>query len=330
MNILVTGGAGYIGSHTVTTLKNRGYSVTVYDNLSTGFSQSLASLGVNFIQADVTDETSLKKAMLDHKIQAVIHFAAKLNVAESTTKPLDYYHNNSFGVLNMVRCGREAGINKIVFSSTAASYGNNGGEGLISESTPTGPLNPYGHSKLMGEQILRDAEAAHGIRSVALRYFNVAGAADDGKNGQRTKDAFHLIHLASQAATGKRPGLKIFGTDYPTPDGTCIRDYIHVEDLADLHVLALEYLVSGGKTDVFNCGYGEGYSVKQVVEAVKMVSKVDFPVETVGRRPGDAASLVADSSKIREAFNWTPRRNNLELICRSAYLWEQTRLKLEG
>lgn len=324
MNILVTGGAGYIGSHTVDMLLKQNHRVTVLDNITTGFLEAVP-VGAEFVRGDVRDIDCLNQVFTTHKIEAVIHFAAKLNVAESVVKPLEYYENNTTGVINLVRVCRDNKTDKIVFSSTAASYGDNGGEGLISESTLTGPLNPYGHSKLMSEQVLRDAESAYGIRSVSLRYFNVAGAAADGKNGQRTQDAFHLIHLASLAACGRRSGLKIFGTDYPTPDGTCIRDYIHVEDLADLHVLALKYLIEGGKTDIFNCGYGEGYSVKQVVEAVKRVSGVDFLTEIVGRRAGDAASLVANSSKVRQSFNWKPKRNDLELICRSAYLWEKSR-----
>lgn len=324
MKTLVTGGAGYIGSHTANILLKQGYSVVVFDNISTGFADAVPQ-GVEFVKGDIRDIEALRGVFKEHKVEAVIHFAAKLNVAESVCKPIDYYENNTFGVMNLLRVAHESGVDKIVFSSTAASYGDRGGDGLISEAVPTEPLNPYGYSKLMSEQILKDADQAYGIRSVRLRYFNVAGASDDGLNGQRTRDAFHLIHLASLAACGRRPGLKIFGTDYPTPDGTCIRDYIHVEDLADLHVLALEYLIAGSPSDVFNCGYGEGYSVKQVVEMVKRVSGVGFPVERTDRRPGDAASLVADSAKIRKTFGWTPKRNSLELICRSAYLWEKSR-----
>ncbi len=322
MKVLVTGGAGYIGSQTSQKLLEAGHSVVVYDNLSTGFKNAIPE-GADFVFGDVRDRLMLSRIMKDKAIEAVIHFAAKLIVPESIEKPADYYENNTLGVVALTQACIENNISKIVFSSTAAVYGNaNHGAQMICENAKTEPINPYGYSKLMAEQILFDCEKAYGIKTVSLRYFNVAGAALDGKNGQRTKNATHLIKVASESACGKRPTLDLFGTDYPTQDGTCVRDYIHVEDLADLHVLALNYLVAGGRSEVFNCGYGKGFSVREVIRAVKKVSGVDFAVDEKPRRPGDAASLVADSSKVQRAFGWSPTRNNIELICRSAYQWE--------
>ncbi len=348
--VLVTGGAGYIGSHTVTALLLAGHQPVVFDNLSTGFaidfsamtnqaSSGLPKRPVPFIQGDVRNRLSLSKVMRDHKIEAVLHFAAKLNVAESVSLPLDYYENNTLGVLNLAQACLENKIDKVVFSSTAAVYGN----GLnaqaaqpneifsktISESSPLAPLNPYGHSKLMSEQILADSERAFGLRAIVLRYFNVAGAAENGCNGQRTRDAFHLIHLASQAACGLRPSLTVFGTDYPTPDGTCLRDYLHVEDLADAHVLALQHLLDGGKSDVFNCGYSQGVSVLEVISTMKKISGVDFATSLGERRVGDAISLVANAQRIKATLNWIPKRNDLELICRTALNWERAKLALK-
>jgi UDP-glucose 4-epimerase len=322
MKVLVTGGAGYIGSHTVGRLLASGFEVVVYDNLTTGFKVAVPE-GVELVVGDIRDQALLTQVMKDHKVGAVIHFAAMLNVAESLTIPLDYYDNNTAGVLSLARACVAAGISKVVFSSTAAVYGDVEGDGLLTEDIPKAPINPYGHSKLMSEQILQDFEKAYGLKSIRLRYFNVAGAADNGLNGQRTKKAFHLIHLASQTAAGIRSEMKIFGTDYPTQDGTCIRDYIHVEDLADVHVLALKHLLSGGTSDVFNCGYGEGFSIFQVLSTVKKVSGVNFPVEEVGRRAGDPAKLVADSTKLQSKLGWVPKRNDIDLICKSSCEWEQ-------
>ncbi|AHI05721.1 UDP-glucose 4-epimerase [Bdellovibrio bacteriovorus W] len=324
MKVLVTGGAGYIGSHTAQKLIEAGFDVVVLDDLSTGFKEAVPAKA-HFIQGDVTDLEVVTGVLKNQKIEAVIHFAAKLIVPESVEKPLLYYKNNTTGVMTMVEAMRTSGVDKIVFSSTAAVYGDASTDGLVNEETPTAPLNPYGHSKLMSEQILKDAGTAYGISSVRLRYFNVAGASVDGANGQRTANATHLIKVSSEAACGKRSQVGVFGTDYPTTDGTGVRDYIHVEDLADLHVLALKYLNEGGTSDVFNCGYGEGFSVKQVIETVKKVSGVDFKVLEEPRRAGDAATLVADSRKVRKAFQWAPQRNNLELICRTAFEWEKSR-----
>jgi len=322
MRVLVTGGAGYIGSHTVQKLLNAGYSVVVYDNISTGFTEAVPK-GAELIVGNVLDRVRLFQVLKEKNISAVIHFAAKLIVPESVEKPLDYYENNTVGLWTLARVCVDAGVNKVIFSSTAAVYGDSGGDGLITESLPTVPLNPYGQSKLMSEHILRDLDVAHGLKSVALRYFNVAGAALDGTNGQRTKNATHLIKVASEAACGVRDSVGIFGEDYPTPDGTCLRDYIHVEDLADLHVLALKHLEAGGASQALNCGYGRGFSVKEVLDTVKKVSGIQFKTEAKPRRAGDAASLVADSTKIKKLFSWEPKHNDLELICLSAYNWEK-------
>lgn len=319
--ILVTGGAGYIGSHTAQKLLDSGFEVVVYDNITTGFQEAIPHKA-QFIRGDVRDRELLSCVMAENDISAVVHFAAKLNVAESVRQPLEYYDNNTMGVLSLAQACEKNKVDKIVFSSTAAVYGDQVQEGNILESSPKGPLNPYGHSKLFSEQILVDQEKSAGLRSVRLRYFNVAGGAMDGKNGQRTANAYHLIHLASQAAVGKRQQLSIFGTDYPTADGTCVRDYIHVEDLADIHVIGVKYLLDGGQSDVFNCGYGQGYSVKEVIETVKKVSPRDFPVILEGRRPGDPARLVADSSKLQKNLNWQPRLNDLTKICKTAIEWE--------
>lgn len=322
MKVLVTGGAGYIGSHTVQSLIDTGHQVVVFDNLSTGF-KSAIPMGVEFVQGDVCNQQRLSETMQTFEIEAVVHFAAKMTVPESIERPIEYYQNNTLGVLSLVQACLVSGIDKIVFSSTAAVYGEVKGCDLVSEDFPTAPLTPYGWSKLMSEQILRDCEKPYGLRSVCLRYFNVAGAAVDGKNGQRTKDATHLIKVVCEAACGKRKAVRVFGTDYPTQDGTGVRDFIHVEDLADLHVRALEYLSNGGKSDVFNCGYGRGFSVREVIETVCRISGNTIQVIDEPRRSGDAAQVVANSTKVKNAFNWQPKRNDLDLICRTAYEWEK-------
>lgn len=322
MRVLVTGGAGYIGSHTVQKLLKRGHEVTVYDNLTTGFRRSVPR-EANFVMGDVRDPIMLGRVLKDKKIEAVIHFAAKLIVPESILQPIDYFENNTQGVVSLVKACIAQGVKSIVFSSTAAVYGNSVGDGLVTENSPTEPINPYGSSKLMSEKILGDCELAYGIRSVILRYFNVAGAALDGSNGQCTKEATHLVKVAAETAVGKRTQMSIFGTDYPTPDRTCVRDYIHVEDLADLHVLALSYLEKGNGGTIFNCGYGHGFSVREVLETMKTVSEKEFTVEEKPRREGDPASIVADSTKVRKAFDWTPKYDDLALICRTALDWER-------
>jgi UDP-glucose 4-epimerase len=321
-NILITGGAGYIGSHTVGQFLKNGYQVVVYDNLSTGF-KSAVPKDVTFVKGDVLDTESLAKCMQEFHIEAVIHFAAKLIVPESVAKPALYYHNNVGGMCSLLFACEKSEVKKIVFSSTAAVYGIPESNEPISELTPTNPINPYGQSKLMAEKVLTDFAAVNDLRFVILRYFNVAGASDDGINGQRTKDATHLIKVTAEVATGKRPQMSVFGFDYPTPDGTCIRDYIHVEDLAEAHVLAARYLEQGGVSNTFNCGYGRGFSVLEVIETLSKVSNKSIPFERAGRRAGDPPSLVADSSKLQKILGWKPKRNSLELICKSAFEWEK-------
>lgn len=322
--ILVTGGAGYIGSHTSKKLLDAGYEVFVLDNLSTGFEAAIPS-GCQFIRGDVLDTPLLIGVLKEYQISAVVHFAAKLIVPESVTDPIKYYYNNTFGVMSLASACQEAGVKNVVFSSTAAVYGNIAAQGLITELAPIAPLNPYGYSKWMSEQILRDCDLAFGLKSICLRYFNVAGASEAGINGQRTKEATHLIKVASEAACGLRSEVKVFGNDYQTVDGTGVRDYIHVDDLADIHVLALKELLEnkGLVSEVYNCGYGQGYSVLQVLEALKAVSGVDFKVTYAPRRAGDAGQLVADVSKLKKKLGWQPRLNDLNKICASAYNWEK-------
>ncbi|WP_413944568.1 UDP-glucose 4-epimerase GalE [Bdellovibrio sp. HCB-162] len=321
--VLVTGGAGYIGSHTVQKLLLSGHKVAVIDNLSTGFKEAVPNQA-EFYFGDVRDSNFVAEIMSKFDAEVVIHFAAKLNVAESLLKPVEYYDNNVGGTLSLLKACEKSGVKNFIFSSTAAVYGDSCTDGIISEGTPTNPLNPYGWSKLISEKLLSDTGDLVGINHVIFRYFNVAGAAEDGSNGQRTANAYHLVHLASQAGVGKRQGLKIFGTDYPTPDGTCIRDYIHVEDLADIHVLGAEHLLRGGTSATLNCGYGQGYSVREVISSALNVAENKFPVEEADRRPGDPASLVADSRKMQALLGWTPRRNNIDTICRTALNWEKT------
>lgn len=322
MKVLVTGGAGYIGSHTVTALLKMNYQVVVVDNLSTGFRESFPA-AVEFELGDIRDSQFLVSVIRKHKITSIIHFAAKLVVPESVVKPIEYYENNTAGVLSVVRACEETSTQNIIFSSTAAVYGDaNSDVQFVDEKAKISPLNPYGWSKYMSEQIIRDCEKAFGLKSVILRYFNVAGAAVDGSNGQKTKNATHLIKVASEVAVGKKSQISIFGTDYSTPDGTGVRDYIHVEDLAELHVLALKYLIDGHASDIFNCGYGQGYSVKQVINAVEKVSDKKIKSVYEPRRRGDASSLIANCNKIKEKFNWKPLNNDIEVICKSAYQWE--------
>lgn len=325
MTVLVTGGAGYIGSHTLYKLLESGFNPIAYDNLSTGFLEALP-LGVEFVKGDILDLQLLTQTMIEKKVEAVIHFAAKLIVPESIIKPLEYYENNTQGVICLAKACKDAGVKKVVFSSTAAVYGDANTKDLIQESTPISPLNPYGFSKWMSEQILRDCEKSFGLKSICLRYFNVAGAALKNKNGQRTKNATHLIKVASEAATGKRSFVEVFGYDYPTQDGTGVRDYIHIDDLADIHVLSLKHLFKSSEvsSQVYNCGYGKGFSVKEVLKTMQKVSRNEFQIQMKSRRPGDAAQLVANTSLLRSQLHWEPRHADLELICRSAYEWEKS------
>jgi UDP-glucose 4-epimerase len=317
--ILVTGGAGYIGSHATRALIEYGYNVVIIDNLSTGF-KSLIHPQAKFYQLSILDTQKVSEILTNEKISGVIHFAAKIIVPESIAKPIEYYKNNTLGTLSLLEACKESQINNIVFSSTATVYGNPTQEHL-NELTPVAPINPYGFSKLFSEQMIQDCEQSFGLRSAILRYFNVAGASES--LGQISPHATHLIKIASEAACEKRQTMSITGTDYPTSDGTGIRDYIHVEDLADAHVLAINYLLGGGKSEIFNCGYGHGSSVREVIKAMKKVSGKDFNVIETERRLGDAVRLVADSKKIRQVLGWIPKRDNLETICRSAYLFEK-------
>lgn len=322
MKVLVTGGAGYIGSHVVKQLGERGgYDITVLDNLSTGFESSV--LYGKLVKADLSDFAFVEKFLDDEKFDAIIHFAASIVVPESVENPLKYYMNNTVNTTNLIRCAVKSGVKSFVFSSTAAVYGEPK-SGVVTEESPLSPINPYGYSKLMSEQVLKDTSTAHsGFNFVILRYFNVAGASMDGRIGQRFPNATHLIKVASETACGKRAKMYVFGEDYPTNDGSCVRDYIHVEDLASAHLSALDYLGNGGKSDIFNCGYGKGASVKEVISTVKKVTGVDFEVQKAPRRAGDPALLVSDNSKILKTLSWKPKYDNLELICKSAYEWEK-------
>ncbi|MEM3769479.1 MAG: UDP-glucose 4-epimerase GalE [Nitrososphaerales archaeon] len=318
--ILVTGGAGYIGSHIVKALGERGYEVLTYDNLSYGHKDAV--LYGKLIVADLSDRASLSKTFEEFKPHAVMHFAASIVVPESVREPVKYYRNNFCNTLNLVETCIEHGVKNFIFSSSAAVYGIPE-KCPVDENAPMNPINPYGRSKAMVESLLTDLSKAEDFRYISLRYFNVAGADSGGRLGQRRADATHLITLAVKTALGKRPYLEIYGTDYPTKDGTCVRDYIHVDDLAEAHILALEYLFDKGRSEIFNCGYGHGYSVREVVEATKKVSGVDFKVIETARREGDPPELVADSSKIKKLLGWIPEYDNLEYIIKTAYEWER-------
>ena len=321
MAVLVTGGAGYIGSHMVWALLDAGEDVVVLDRLSTGFAWAV-SPDARLVAGDIADTELVRSLIEKHEIDAIIHFAGSIIVPESVADPLGYYENNTSKTRTLLQTAVEGGVKHFIFSSTAAVYGAAGLE-PVTEDTPLLPESPYGRSKLMSEWMLRDAAAAHDITYTALRYFNVAGADPKGRTGQSTPGATHLIKVASEAVLGKRDHLKVFGTDYPTPDGTCVRDYIHVSDLADAHLLALQRLRRGGGNLIANCGYNHGYSVLEVVDAVKRVSGVDFPVEFVERRPGDPAAIVANADRARAELGWTPQHDNLEEIVTHALAWEE-------
>ncbi len=320
MRILVTGGAGYIGSHTVKRLLERGHEVTVYDNLSAGHRAAVPN--DRLVVGDLKDIDHLDHLLLVNRIEAVIHFAASASVGESTTNPSKYYQNNLLNSLNLLDRVRRLGIGRFVFSSTCATYGVPVSV-PITESENQQPINPYGNTKLAFERMLADYAAAYPIGFAALRYFNAAGAAADGTLGEVHDPETHLIPLVIQAAMGKRPHVEIFGTDYPTPDGTCIRDYIHVEDLADAHLLALE-AIQPGKGLAYNVGLGAGSSVREVIRAVEEVSGRKVPVKEGPRRAGDPPSLVAASDKIRRELGWTPKYATLKSIVETAWRWHKT------
>ncbi|AAC07120.1 UDP-glucose 4-epimerase GalE [Aquifex aeolicus] len=319
--VLVTGGAGYIGSHVVKALGEKGYEVLIYDNLSTG--NEWAVLYGKLVKADLADKETLRRVFEEFKPDAVMHFAAYIVVPESVKEPLKYYRNNVVNTINLLEVMQEFGVNKFVFSSSAAVYGIP--ESIpVKEDAPLNPINPYGETKATVERILRDLKnSGKDFNYVSLRYFNVAGADPEGKIGFAYPNPTHLIIRAVKTAAGEFDRLEIYGTDYPTPDGTCIRDYIHVTDLAEAHILALEYLFSGGKSEVLNCGYGHGYSVLEVVNAVKKVTGVDFKVVEAPRREGDPPALVADNKKIKRVLNWEPKYDDLEFIIKTAWEWEK-------
>jgi UDP-glucose 4-epimerase len=321
MTILVTGGAGYIGSHMVHELVDTGEPVVVLDNLSTGF-RFLIPGAVPFVAGSTGDRELVTKTIACYGVTAIIHFAASIVVPESIADPLGYYRNNTMNTCALLDAAIEAGVRQFIFSSTAAVYGNADGA-PVREDAPTLPISPYGSSKLMSEIMLHDTGKAHGLRFVVLRYFNVAGADPKQRTGQATPAATHLIKVACEAALGKRPKLDVFGTDYPTPDGTCVRDYIHVSDLARAHSAALGYLRRGGDSVTLNCGYGHGSSVIEVIAAVRRASGHDFPIAVAGRRAGDPAALVANVDRIRATLDWRPQYASLDTIVAHAFAWER-------
>ena len=320
MAVLVTGGAGYIGSHMVWELVDAGEEVVVLDRLSTGFEWAVAP-EAKLVVGDIGDTGLVARVIAEHKVDAVIHFAGSIVVPESVADPLGYYDNNTCKTRGLIEAAVRGGVPHFIFSSTAAVYGAAGME-PVREDARLAPESPYGLSKLMSEWMLRDAAAAHGFTYTALRYFNVSGADPRGRTGQSTPGATHLIKVACETALGKRASMQIFGTDYPTPDGTCVRDYIHVSDLAAAHRLALKRLRSGAPSIVANCGYSHGYSVREVLSAVTRVHGSEFPVEIAGRRPGDAAAVVADSALARAELDWVPRYDDLDKIVTDALSWE--------
>ena len=321
MTVLVTGGAGYIGGHAVLAFLDRGEIPVVLDNLSTGSRNAIPS-SVPFIFGDVGDTSLVLDILETHKVDAILHFAAKIVVPELMADPLGYYLNNTVKTRALLEAAVKGKVRHFVFSSTAAIYGDPN-KTIVSEETIPAPLSPYGTSKLMSELMIRDVSAAHDQRHVILRYFNVAGADPAGRHGQTTADATHLIKVAIETALGRRPFMSIFGNDYPTPDGTCVRDYVHVSDLARAHLLALDRLRLDGVSRTLNCGYGRGYSVREVVEAVRSVAGTDFEVRQAPRRAGDPASIIASNDQLVR-LGWKPELNDLSVIVRHALAWEKS------
>ncbi len=322
MRVLVTGGAGYIGSHMAHLLVGLGHSVVVADNLSTG-TRTLVPNEAEFVELDVRETERLQDLLVRHRVEAVLHFAASTVVPESVAKPLEYYSNNVGASLSLLQAVVGANVPTLIFSSTAAVYGEPTDGHHVTEDSAVQPVSPYGASKAVVERMIVDAATAHGIRYAVLRYFNAAGADPSGRTGQSTPHATHLIKVACEVATGKRDSLTIFGTDYPTPDGTGIRDYIHVWDLVEIHRLALEHLANGGESLVANCGYGRGHSVAEVVRAVERAAGKPVAVTTGPRRPGDVAVVVAAADRARELLSWSPRHDDIDQIVGDAFEWER-------
>lgn len=321
MTVLVTGGAGYIGSHMVLELCERGEKVVVLDNLSTG-RRAAVPASVPLVMGDIGDFESVQRVLRTHGIRSIIHFAARIVVPESLADPLGYYLANTVKTRALLAAAVAEGVSEFIFSSTAAVYGEAPLEPL-GETAPTHPLSPYGASKLMSEWMLRDTARAHGLRYAILRYFNVAGADPQGRTGQSSPDATHLIKVALQTALGQRAFMEVFGQDYPTPDGTGVRDYIHVADLANAHAVVLQHLREGGDNVLVNAGYGRGYSVREVIGSVKSVTGADIDVRQSPRRPGDPPSVVADPTLLRQTLGWQPRYDDLDTMIRHAYEWER-------
>jgi len=325
MTVLVTGGAGYIGSHMVRALRDANEGVVVIDDLSTGFSAFVPE-GVPLFIGDAGDENLVEGVISQHGVESIIHFAGSVVVPESIRDPLAYYRNNTMTTRSLLNAAVKGGVNRFIFSSTAAVYGNPD-QVPVPEHAPTRPLSPYGSSKLMTEIMLHDVASAHGMSYVVLRYFNVAGADPLARIGLATVGATHLLKVAVEAATGQRVKVDVFGTDYPTQDGSCIRDFIHVSDLAEAHRAALSYLSGGGASVTLNCGYGRGYSVLETIDAVRRVSGRNFAVQYAPRRPGDIMTMVADTTRIRATLDWTPCYDDLDIIASHALAWEEKLLR---
>ncbi len=321
LRVLVTGGAGYIGSFVVRHLLDAGHSPVVFDSLYSG--HRWAAQEAELVVGDLGDRRQLEGLLSTRSFDAAVHCAAHIWVGESVRNPGKYYFNNTSNAIRLFDLCAQYGIRNVVFSSTAAVYGEPAGVEVIPETTPLAPINPYGASKMMAERVLRDVASAADLRFAILRYFNVAGADADARIGEATPDNSHLVKVACETALGLRPGMRVNGTDYPTPDGTCVRDYVHVDDLARAHVAALDHLAGGGEPLTLNCGYGHGFSVREVIDAVRRVTGVEFPVDVGPRRPGDPPVLVAATAKIRETLGWEPRHDDLDYIVTTAWRWER-------